>query len=301
MNDTIERFGNAFGVALATPFQPEGALDEDGLARLTQHVVAGGADFVVALGSTGEAAMLDDAERRRVVEIVDQHRGDALLVVGTGQSGTAATIATTRDAQQMGADAALIAVPPYTKPTQAGIVAHFRAIADALPDVPVIAYNVPSRTGVNLTAETMAELWKLPSVVALKESSGDLVQIQRIAAQLPTGKLLLAGDDALMLPTIAVGGHGVVSVAGNVVPEAMRDLVATCRAGDLDRARAQSADLLPLFDALCLEPNPIPVKAALALTGMACSAPRLPLLPASDETRTALKTALQRTRTLTNV
>jgi 4-hydroxy-tetrahydrodipicolinate synthase len=301
MNGMIERFGNGFGVALATPFQPEGALDEDGLARLVQHVVAGGADFVVALGSTGEAAMLDDAERRRVVEIVDANRGDAMLVVGSGQSGTAATIAATREAQQRGAEAVLIAVPPYTKPTQAGIVAHFRAIAEALPDVAVIAYNVPSRTGVNLTAETMAELWQLPNVIASKESSGDLVQIQRIAAQLPEGKLLFAGDDALLLPTVAVGGHGVVSVAGNVVPEPMRDLVAAARAGDLETARARSADLLPLFDALCLEPNPIPIKAALALTGMAWSAPRLPLLAASDATRNALKTALQRTRTLTNV
>jgi len=301
MNDMIERFGNCFGVALATPFQPEGALDEDGLVRLVQHVAAGGADFVVALGSTGEAAMLDDAERRRVIELVDQHRGDAMLVVGTGMSGTAATIAATRDAQQAGAEAVLVAVPPYTKPTQAGIVAHFRALADAVPDLPVIAYNVPSRTGVNLTAETMAELWQLPNVVALKESSGDLVQIQRIATQLPAGKLLLAGDDALLLPTVAVGGHGIVSVAGNVVPDAMRDLVAAARAGDLAAARSRSADLMPLFDALCLEPNPIPIKAALALTGMAYSGPRLPLLPASDETRNALKTALQRTRTLTNV
>lgn len=301
MSDVIERFGQGFGVALATPFLADGALDEDGLARLVQRVVAGGADFLVALGSTGEAAMLDDAERRRVVELVEQHRGDAMLVVGSGQSGTSGTIAATLEAQHIGAEAALVAVPPYTKPTQAGIVAHFRALHEAAPGMPVIVYNVPSRTGVNLTAETMAELWKLPNVVALKESSGDLVQIQRIATQLPPGKLLFAGDDALLLPTVAVGGHGVVSVAGNVVPEAMRELLTAARAGDLEAARARSADLLPLFDALCLEPNPIPVKAAMALTGMASCAPRLPLLPASEATRAALKTALQRTRTLTNV
>ncbi|MCK5945286.1 MAG: 4-hydroxy-tetrahydrodipicolinate synthase [Planctomycetes bacterium] len=306
MNDThsvdqlTARLDRGLGVALVTPFDPDGALDEAALARITQQVVDGGADFVVALGSTGEAAMLDDDERRRVVEVVRQHRGAAALVVGAGQPGTAATIAATIAARQAGADAVLVAVPPYTKPTQAGIVAHFRALADAAADVPVIAYNVPSRSGVGMHADTVDQLWRLPNVVALKESSGDIAQIARIAARLPAGKLLLAGDDALTLPTIAVGGHGVVSVAGNVVPVAMRELVDAARAGELAAARARSCELMPLFDALCREPNPVPIKAALALTGTAWSAPRLPLLPASDETRAALKTALQRTRTLSN-
>lgn len=299
MNDKSDLFGSGFGVALATPFLPEGQIDEDGLVRLVQHVVHGGADFLVALGSTGEAAMLDESERQRVVAIVSEHRGDARLIVGTGTSATASTCTWTRVAADSGADGALIAVPPYTKPTQAGIVAHFQAVAAAVPELPLIAYNVPSRTGVNLTPATMQELWKVSTVVALKESSGDLNQISRIAAELPEGRTLLAGDDALVLATIAVGGSGLVSVAGNVVPHAMRELIIAARSADLASAQQQFATLLPLLNALNLEPNPIPIKAALALAGMTYSAPRLPLLPATEATRAILKPALQQTRSIT--
>jgi 4-hydroxy-tetrahydrodipicolinate synthase len=295
MNDSSNLFGNGFGVALITPFLPEGAIDEAGLVRIVQHVVEGGADFLVALGSTGEAAMLDENERQRVVEIVDQHRGDAKLIVGTGTSATASSCTWTKTAQNSGAHGALIAM----KPTQAGIVAHFTAIAEAAPGLPLIAYNVPGRTGVNLTAATVRELWRIPAVVALKESSNDLMQISQIANELPTGKTLLAGDDALLLPTIAVGAQGIVSVAGNIVPGPMRDLLMAARASDLEAAQQQFATLQPLFEALNLEPNPIPIKAAMALAGMAYSAPRLPLLPATEATRVALRPALQQTRSIT--
>ncbi|MGK0203299.1 MAG: 4-hydroxy-tetrahydrodipicolinate synthase [Planctomycetota bacterium] len=299
MNDSSNLFGNGFGVALITPFLPEGAIDEVGLVRIVQHVVEGGADFLVALGSTGEAAMLDEAERQRVVAIVNEHRGDAKMLVGTGTSATASTCTWTRTAQDSGAHGALIAMPPYTKPTQAGIVAHFAAIAEAAPGLPLVAYNVPGRTGVNLTPATVRELWRIPTVVALKESSNDLMQISQIANELPEGKTLLGGDDALLLPTIAVGGHGIVSVAGNIVPGSMRDLLAAARASDLEAAQQQIVTLQPLFEALNLEPNPIPIKAAMALAGMAYSAPRLPLLPATEATRIALRPALQQTRSLT--
>ena len=291
-------FGDGFGGALATPCLPEGEMYEDGWVRLVQHVVAGGVDFLVALGSTGEAAMLDDEERRRVVEIVSAHRGKATLVIGTGTSATASTCTATRIAADSGADGALIAVPPYIKPTQAGIVAHFAAVAKAVPELPLIAYNVPSRTGVNLTPETMQRLWKLPTVVALKESSGDLNQISRIGAELPDGRTLLAGDDALALASIAVGAHGLVSVAGNVVPSAMRELLAAARGSDLTRAQEQLSVLLPLMNALNLEPNPIPTKAAHAPAAMTYSTPRPPLLPATDETRASLRLALQQTRNI---
>jgi 4-hydroxy-tetrahydrodipicolinate synthase len=214
------------------------------------------------------------------------------MVVGTGASSTAQAIAWTRRARELGAAAALVVVPPYTKPTQAGIVAHFAAIARAVPALPLIAYNVPSRVGTNLQPATVRELWALPTVVALKESSGDLQQIARIAADLPAGRTLLAGDDALLLPTIAVGGQGLVSVAGNVVPGAMRRLLAQALAGDLPAARASNNRLLPLFEALGAEPNPIPIKSALALAGIGDDAVRLPLLPASAATRERLRTAL---------
>lgn len=299
MNDSSNLFGNGFGVALITPFLPEGAIDETGLMRVVQHVVEGGADFLVALGSTGEAAMLDENERQRVVEIVDEHRGDARLIVGTGTSATASSCTWTKTAQDSGAHGALIAIPPYTKPTQAGIVAHFTAIAEAAPGLPLIAYNVPGRTGVNLTPTTVRELWRIPTVVALKESSNDLMQISQIANELPTGKTLLAGDDALLLPTIAVGAQGIVSVAGNIVPGPMRDLLMAARASDLEAAQQQLTTLQPLFEALNLEPNPIPIKAAMALAGMVYSAPRLPLLSATEATRIALRPALQQTRSIT--
>lgn len=282
------------GVALATPFTPEHDLDMQGLVRLLQHVVTGGADFVVALGSTGEAAMLSEAERDHVVASVRAHCGRLPLVVGTGASSTAAAIAWTHRARELGADGALVVVPPYCKPTQAGIVAHFAAIARAVPGMPLIAYNVPSRVGTNLLPATVRELWALPEVVAIKESSGDLQQIARIGAELPAGRTLLAGDDGLLLPTIAVGGSGIVSVAGNVEPGAMRALLASACAGDLVTAQRRNAQLLPLFDALGAEPNPIPIKAALATAGICDHAVRLPLLPATAATRDRLRLALTR-------
>ena len=296
---TIEDLlGSGFGVALATPFLPEGQLDEAGLARLVRHVVEGGADFVVALGSTGEAAMLTEPERHRVVQVVAQNLGGRSLVVGTGATSTAQTIAWTKTAAELGADAALVAVPPYAKPTQAGLLAHFAAVAEAAPDLPLIAYNVPSRSSINMCPSTVRDLWRIPSLLALKESSGDLTQIAHIAATMPNDRALLAGDDALLLPTISVGGHGVVSVAGNVVPQVVRELLLASRAGDLERAQEQFASLLPLFDALNLESNPIPIKAALAMTGLCYSTLRLPLLPAQEATRAALQPALQQTRSL---
>ena len=260
--------------------------------QLTQHVVHGGADFVVALGSTGEAAMLDERERASVVATVRANCGEARLVVGTSASGTAQACALTHVAREQGADAALVAAPSYVKPTQAGIVAHFRSIADAAEDLPLIAYNIPSRSGVAMTAATIRELWQLPSVLAIKESSADLQLAAHIAADLPADRLLLAGDDALLLPTVAVGGHGVVSVAGNVVPREMGDLLDSSRAGDLDAARGALQRLLPLLDAMAIEPNPIGVKAALALAGIADPMPRLPLTLANEATREAIQKAL---------
>jgi 4-hydroxy-tetrahydrodipicolinate synthase len=284
--------GRGFGVALATPLRGGAGVDTDALAALVRGVVAGGADFVVALGSTGQAALLDEAERDLVVGTARAHCGAARLLVGTGGCSTAATIACTERAARLGADGALVVVPPYVRPTPAGIVAHFAAIAAAAPTMPLLAYNVPSRTGTNLLPVTMQALWALPTVVALKESSGDLQQIARVGAELPAGKALLAGDDALLLPTIAAGGAGVVSVAGNVAPRAMARLLAAARAGDLATAQRLQRRLGPLFDALAAEPNPIPVQQALSLLGLGDGSVRLPLLPASAATCDRLRAAL---------
>lgn len=281
------------GVALATPFLTSGPIDTQALVRLVQHVVGGGADFLVALGSTGEAATLDDGERDLVVTTVRAHAGRCPVLVGTGSSATAQSIVWTQRARKLGAHGTLVVVPPYNKPTQAGLLAHFRAIASAVPDLPLVLYNVPGRTATNLLPATVQTLWSVPNIVAIKESSGDLQQIAHIAAELPPGKTLLAGDDALALATIAIGAQGLVSVAGNVVPGAMRDLVASARAGAQPKARRLHAQLLPLFDALFAEPNPVPVKAALAQLGIGEPVMRLPLLAAGAATRERLAAALR--------
>lgn len=294
MNDLSSLFGHGLGVALTTPFTADDAIDVDALAQLVDHVVTGGVDFVVALGSTGEASLLDDGEQRVVLDVVGARTaGRVRFVVGVGAPSTRAAIDRARVAAATGADALLVAAPPYVKPSPDGVVAHFRAIVDALPDLPVIAYNVPSRNGVAISPETVRRLWELPGVVGIKESSGDLVQIGRIAAEMPDDRVLLAGDDALVLPTIAVGGHGAVSVAANAVPAAMRELVHAASIGDLANARFLHRRLVPLFDALCREANPVPIKAALQVLGLGRAAPRLPLLPASPETTTALQGALR--------
>lgn len=297
MNQSRPVACEGLGVALATPFTPAGTLDLVAIAALTSHVVRGGAEFVVALGSTGEAAMLNEAERDQVITTVLANAGDAAVFVGTGASSTAHAITWTRRAQELGAHGALVVVPPYTRPTQAGLLAHFGAVASAVPELPLIAYNVPARTATNLQPATLQQLWREANIVAIKESSGDLQQIGRIAADLPPGKTLLAGDDALALATIAVGGSGLVSVAGNAVPRLVADLVAAARGGDADRARELQGALLPLFEALSAEPNPIPIKTALALVGLCEAGMRLPLTTATAATRDRLAVALHSLRT----
>ena len=283
-----------FGTALATPFHADGRLDLEALARLTHHVVDGGADFVVALGSTGEAGMLTDAERDQVLATVRENCGRVPLLVGTGAQATAMSVRWSIRAQQLGAHGVLVVVPPYVKPSQAGLQAHFEAVAAAVPELAVVLYNVPGRAATNLLPATVAALWRLPNVVALKESSGDLGQIARLCAELPPGKVLLAGDDGLALPSIAVGAQGLVSVAGNVAPRAVKALVTAALQGNLPVARRLHARLLPLFEALFVESNPIPVKAALDLLGLAGPHLRLPLLPAVAATRERLRAALQK-------
>ena len=281
------------GVALATPFGSDGSIDTAALVRLVRHVVGGGADFVVALGSTGEAPTLDERERDLVITTVRENVGSVPLVAGVGSSSTAQSVAWCRRARALGAAGTLVVVPPYNKPSQSGLQAHFRAVAEAAPDLPLILYNVPGRTGTNLLPATVQALWSAPNIVAIKESSGDLQQIARIAADLPPGRTLLAGDDALALPSIAVGADGLISVAGNAAPAAMRDLVAAARAGAMGKARRLHTLLLPLFDALFVEPNPIPVKAALAWLRIAEPMMRLPLQSASLLTHDRVANALR--------
>lgn len=295
------------GVALATPFTtgtegaaklPGGssrkrpAVDLAAYRSLVQHVVAGGADFLVVLGSTGEAATVDEQERAALTETARGAAPGVPVVVGTGHNNTEYAVTLAREAIASGADGLLVVTPYYNKPQPAGIVAHFRAITEELPGVPVIAYNVPGRTGTNLTPETLRKLWAIPEVVAVKESCGDLRQIAQICQEAPTGKTVLAGDDDLALPAIAVGATGLVSVCGNVAPAHAAALVQAAVAGDLARARELNAELAPLVSALFAETNPVPLKAALACLGLATGMVRSPLAPAAPDTWARVQSAL---------
>lgn len=285
---------SGLGVALATPFSKGNGLygaetvDLPAFRALVRKVLDGGTDFLVALGSTGEAATLSDDERDQVILAALEEAGDAPVVVGTGHNSTAAAVALATRAAALGAHALLVVTPYYNKPQPAGLEAHFRAVAAAVPGIPIIAYNVPGRTGLNMTPSTLARLWDIPQVVAVKESSGNLAQIGEIARTLPPGKLLLSGDDSFALPAIALGASGLISVIGNILPEQTKALVQAALSGDILRARTIHAGLLPVMDALFLESNPVPLKAALELDGQCQATVRLPLVPASEATRKAL-------------
>ncbi len=280
------------GVALATPFTAAGAVDLPAFKRLVKHVVHGGVDFLVVLGSTGEAATLNDSERDALIIACREQANGKPVVVGAGSSCTAQAAAWCARAQNLGAEGALVVTPPYNKPTPSGLVAHYRALAEAAPELPLIVYNVPGRTGQNLLPATLQRLWEIPSVVAVKESSANLGQIVEIARTLPEGKTLLAGDDNLALPSIAAGAQGLVSVLGNLLPREAKAWVEAALSGDLEEARARQARLLPLIDALFVESNPIPLKAGLKLLGLGGDMLRLPLTPPEPATSKRLAEAL---------
>ncbi len=283
-------------VALATPFTSDGSLDRSALRRLVRHVVAGGVDQLLVLGSTGEAPLLAPDERDRVVATCLESAEGRAVLVGTGHSATRQAVEWTQRARRLGAHGALVAVPPYVKPEATGVLAHFAALADAVPDLPLVAYNVPGRTGRNLPPDAVEALWQIPAVVAIKDSSGDLAQTVRLTQSLPAGRSLLCGDDHLALPAIAAGAQGLVSVVANLFPAAAADLVRAARRGDLGRARARVRQLLPLMEALFVESNPIPLKAALLALELADDRTRLPLTPATSSTRRFVQAAIEEAR-----
>lgn len=300
MNESVTHISlpspfGGLGVALATPFRTtDHAVDVPAFRRLVRHVVDGGADFLVVLGSTGEAATLVESERDTLIAACLEEAGSLPVVVGTGHAATRQTVTWTHRARQLGASGVLVVTPYYNKPTADGLVVHYEAVAAV--GLPIIAYNVPGRTGTNLNPATLERLWAIPELVALKESSGNLVQIGEMARTLPRGKVLLSGDDNLALASIAAGASGLISVLGNLLPAETAALVAAARLSDFATARQLQQRLLPLMDALFLESNPIPLKAALAAAGLGSDALRLPLLPAVASTRTRLEAALRLAR-----
>lgn len=286
--------------ALVTPFTADGSVDETAFRQLVRWQVLAGIDGLVPCGTTGEAPTLSVAERERVIALTVEtvaerpSRSRVTIIAGTGTNDTAATIRATRRATELGADAALVVGPYYNRPDQRMLEAHFRAVADE-GGLPIVVYNVPSRTGANVEADTFLRLAEHPRIVAVKEASGNLEQIARICRDRPRDVAVLAGDDAWALPVLAMGGDGVVSVASNEIPGEMVSLCAAARAGDWDAARRQHERWLPLFSANFRGgPNPVPVKAALALMGLLDSdAVRLPLLPLDDAPRAVLADLLR--------
>jgi len=278
--------------ALVTPFR-DGRVDERALEALIEVQIAAGVDGVVPCGSTGEAATLTHAEHRRVVEVtVAATRGRVQVIAGTGSNSTAEAIELTHHAKEAGADGALLISPYYNKPTPDGIVAHYAEVARRTA-MPLLVYNIPGRTGSNLLPSTVARLAEIEQVVGIKESSGDLNQMAHLIAAVPEDFVVLSGDDWATLALLAIGGRGVISTSSNVAPTQIVELVRAFRAGDLERARAVYYRLLPLFDALFAETNPIPVKAALAMRGAIHEELRLPLVPISDANRERLRATLK--------
>lgn len=286
--------------ALITPFTADGAVDEDALRRLVRWQVLAGIDGLVPVGTTGEAPTLTPAEREHVIAITVETvaerawRGRVPVVAGTGTNDTAATIAATRRAAELGADAALVVAPYYNRPDGRMLEAHFRAVADE-GNLPIVVYNVPSRTGTNVPADVFLRLAEHPQVIAIKEASGNLEQIARICRDRPRDVAVLAGDDAWTLPMLALGGDGVVSVASNEIPGELVALCDAARAGDWDGARRIHDRWLPLFLAnFSGGPNPVPVKAALELMGLLeTDTVRLPLLSLADDSRASLAATLR--------
>lgn len=266
--------------ALATPFTAAGDLDLDAWARLLDAQLEGGSHGIVVAGSTGEAAALTDDEFTTLLRTAVARVGGRMKVLaGTGQSNTAKTIAQTRLARDGGADAALVVTPPYVRPTQAGLVAHYQAVA-AQGGLPVVLYNVPGRTGCDMQPETVAQLCGHPGIVGLKEARGDEARWQVLYPLAGPGFALLSGDDPTFVRAMLGGAQGVISVASNVLPRAFARLCALASAGEGEAARALDARLQPVYDFTGIESNPIPVKALLARQGIGHGL-RLPLLPLS--------------------
>jgi len=281
-------------VALATPFDSEGRIDEDAYRALIRRQIKSGTRGLVPCGSTGEAATLTHEEFRRALQVaLEESRGDVPVMAGVGTNATWKAVEIAREAESLGADALLLLAPYYNKPTQEGLYAHFRAVARGTR-LPVMLYNIPSRCGVNVAPATVARLAKdCPNVVAVKEAAGSLDQVSEIVASTPASFSVMSGDDSLALPMMAVGARGVVSVVANVAPKETQALCAAALKGDFKKARALHLRLFPLVKALFLETNPIPVKAALELMGLCRAEPRLPLTPLSASARPALKKALK--------
>ncbi|HID28359.1 MAG TPA: 4-hydroxy-tetrahydrodipicolinate synthase [Methanosarcinales archaeon] len=277
--------------ALVTPFKEDGEIDESGYRENIEFLIENGVSAIVPCGCTGEAATLSFEEHKKLIDVAIDC-STVPVIAGTGSNNTKEAIELTKHANDAGADGALIITPYYNKPNDTGMKKHYKSVAEAV-DIPIILYNVPSRTGINLKPEIVAELATLPNIIGVKEASGNLGQISDIIMQTQDQDfIVLSGDDLLTLPILALGGVGVISVAANIVPKKVADLCNTFKKGDIESARKIHYELAPLFRALFLETNPIPVKCATKLIGLASGDPRLPLASISNDNEQKLKEVL---------
>ena len=279
------------GTALVTPFR-DGKVDYGTFASLVDRQVEAGVHFLVPLGTTGETPCLEESEKERILEITMEHRKNLPVVVGGGSNSLLHTTESIRLLEKYSPDAYLIVVPYYNKPTQKGLYEYFKAVAGST-DKAIVLYNVPGRTGLNMTAETTLRLAEIPNIVAVKEASGNYAQISEIIRKAPEGFNVLSGNDDETLSLMATGAKGIISVASNIVPAEMAALAEALLDGDMAEARRIHHRLSPLFRNCFIESNPIPVKSAMALMGLIENELRLPLVPASEHTEAVLKATLK--------
>ena len=278
-------------VAIVTPYK-DGKVDEEALRQLIDFQISNGTDGIVPCGTTGESTTLSHEEHDKVIEItIDAVKKRVPVIAGTGSNSTAEALRLTQHAYKAGADGALIVCPYYNRPTQEGLYQHFKTIAESVP-IPIVPYNIPGRTGVNLLPPMVAKLAKIKNIVGIKEASGSIKQMSDVIELCPDNFAVLSGDDNFTLPLLAMGGAGVISVISNVVPADMAGLVDAFIAGDINKAKLLHHKMAPLMEALFVEVNPIPVKAALAMMGKIKEEYRLPLCKMADANREKLKKAM---------
>ena len=281
------------GTAMVTPFRKDSSLDEDALRRLIRRQIAGGINFLVPCGTTGESPTLTHEEHLRVVAItLEEAKGKVPVLGGAGGYDTRTVIEMAREIERMGADGILSVTPYYNKPTQEGLYHHYKAIASSI-SLPIILYNVPPRTNVNIEPATLRRLSEIENIIGVKEASGNIAQMTQVIQQVPEQFIVLSGDDALTLPLLAMGGRGLISVASNEIPAEMTRLVQLCLTGEFATARALQRKLLPLMEVNFIETNPTPVKAAMAEMGLLEPVWRLPLVPPRPENQAKIRAALE--------
>jgi 4-hydroxy-tetrahydrodipicolinate synthase len=281
------------GTALVTPFRKDLSLDEETLRRLIRRQIAAGINFLVPCGTTGESPALSHEEHLRVVAItLEEAKGKLPVLAGAGGYNTHHVIETARECERMGAEGILSVTPYYNKPTQEGLYHHFKAIAESI-SLPIILYNVPPRTNVNIDPATVRRLSEIENIIGVKEASGNISQMTQVIQQVPEEFLVLSGDDALTLPLAAMGGRGIISVASNEIPAEMTRLAQLCLAGNFAEARAMQRKWLPLLEVNFIETNPTPVKAAMAEMGLLEPVFRLPLVPPRTENLAKIRAVLE--------